>query len=66
MPDARIPEDMVDGYRDGFADERDEFPQASNRSDAYRHGWLNGRDDRLRAPRASAEVLRQQARELGA
>ena len=45
-------QDMVDGYLDGFEDDREEFPASlSNRGRAYRHGWLNGRDDRLHRPR---------------
>jgi hypothetical protein len=55
------PADMVDGYLDGFEDERDEYPAQSNRSEAYRHGWLDGRDDRLGTPRASAQVIRDEA-----
>jgi len=51
--------DMLEGYRDGYEDHRDALPEQSNRTEAYRHGWLNGRDDRLRAPRAAAAVIRQ-------
>jgi ribosome modulation factor len=52
-------DDMVEGYRDGLDDDRAECPASmSNRSHSYRHGWLNGRDDRLRKPRASAAELR--------
>ena len=53
--------EMVEGYRDGFKDNRDEFPMPSNRSAAYRHGWLNGRDDRRNRPRAPAAVLRERS-----
>jgi hypothetical protein len=53
--------DMMEGYWDGRDDERIEFPEQSNRSPAYRHGWLNGRDDRLHKPRDTAENLRRQA-----
>jgi hypothetical protein len=55
------PADMIDGYLDGFEDDRDDYPSQSNRSEAYRHGWLNGRDDRLGKPRASAQMLRDEA-----
>lgn len=35
--------EMMEGYHDG----RDGEPEpGNNRSDWYRHGWLNGRDDR--------------------
>ena len=50
-------DEMVEGYRDGFRDTRDEFPAHTNRPPTYRHGWLNGRDDRLRQPRASSAEL---------
>jgi len=53
--------DMMDGYFDGLADHRDEYPADSNRSASYAHGWRNGRDDRKRNPRATAEILREAA-----
>ena len=56
--------DMVEGYIDGMRDHRLEFPDSlSNRGAAYRHGWLNGRDDRIRNPRAGAVELRRAADE---
>lgn len=51
-------DDMLDGYRAGFTDERAEYPTHSNRSEAYKHGWLNGRDDRLNDPRDTAASIR--------
>jgi hypothetical protein len=52
-------DDMVEGYGDGFRDDRTEMPKSfANRSLSYRHGWLNGRDDRLNKPRATAVDLR--------
>ncbi len=55
-------EDMLDGYRDGFDDDRAELPESlSNRGAAYKHGWLNGRDDRVGKPRDVASVLRRRA-----
>ncbi|WP_334147851.1 hypothetical protein [Hyphomicrobium sp.] len=58
-------DEIIEGYRDGYADDRDELPASlANRSESYRHGWLNGRDDRLGRPRASAEAIRQRAREV--
>jgi hypothetical protein len=50
--------DMLEGYRDGYADDRAEMT-LGNRSGAYLHGWQNGRDDRLNSPRAAAAVIRQ-------
>lgn len=58
-----FPEDeMLTGYRDGRADDRDDLPtSAANRSPAYCHGWRNGRDDRVGLPRAGASDLRAEA-----
>lgn len=54
--------DMVLGYMDGKSDDRNEMPVSmSNRSYSYRHGWMNGRDDRINSPRASAAELRKMA-----
>ena len=58
--------EAMSGYCDGRADDRDEFPSHSNRSEAYRHGWLNGRDDRLGKPRATAQELRDIAADIEA
>lgn len=39
--------DMIDGYMDGFKDDRAAYPESlSNRSRSYKHGWLNGLEDR--------------------
>ena len=55
-------DDMLEGYFDGLRDDRLELPKTfSNRSRSYCHGWLNGRDDRTRNPRAPAYILRLQA-----
>jgi hypothetical protein len=54
-----LDEDVVAGYFDGFKDDRDELPAQTNYSRLYVHGWLNGRDDRLSSPRASAAELRE-------
>lgn len=52
-------DELTDGYLDGFNDERDAYPDSlANRGDRYRHGWMNGRDDRLGRPRASAAAIR--------
>jgi hypothetical protein len=52
-------DEMIEGYYDG----RDSTsPEPSgNRSYSYRHGFLNGRDDRSGKPRATAAELREQA-----
>ena len=55
-------DDMVAGYLDGLADDRDVLPDSlSNRSARYCHGWQNGRDDRVRRPRPPAAALRLEA-----
>ena len=54
----RAEAEMLEGYLDGRSDTRLEYPAQSNRSDAYQHGWLNGRDDRIHRPRLSAQTLR--------
>lgn len=54
-------DEMAQGYRDG-RDANSPEP-SSNRSHSYRHGFLNGRDDLMRKPRASAERLREEAAE---
>tara|TARA_R110000737_G_scaffold239142_2_gene251172 strand:- start:1875 stop:2264 length:390 start_codon:yes stop_codon:yes gene_type:complete len=58
-------DDMIEGYRDGFTDDPIDSAQdrMSNRSACYSHGWLNGRNDRIGRPRASAATLRSQAEE---
>jgi hypothetical protein len=46
--------EMVEGYRDGFADE----PEPSgNRSRAYWHGWLAGCGDRTGNPAPNLREL---------
>jgi hypothetical protein len=52
-------DEMLEGYLDGF--HPDAIEPGENRSEAYRHGWLNGRDDRLGVPRLPADVLRGRA-----
>ena len=51
--------DMVQGYLDGF-DANSPEP-SENRSESYRHGFANGRDDANGTPRASAQELRERA-----
>lgn len=49
------------GYSDGLSDKREALPQNTNYSTAYVHGRLNGRDDRMRKPRAPADDIRAAA-----
>ncbi len=51
--------EMCDGFRDGY-DLNVPMP-GPNRSAAYRHGFLNGRDDMAGFPRDSAANLRAKA-----
>jgi hypothetical protein len=53
-------DEMVEGYLDGFSDNRHNLPVHHNYSPIYAHGWLNGRDDRLGTPHAYAKMLRKQ------
>lgn len=62
MPD----DEIVEGYFDGRKSDLDELPEGSNRSDGYKHGWRNGRDDRKGSPRASADILRQEVADIAA
>lgn len=50
--------DMLQGYVDGLAGDPE---PGQNRSGSYRHGWLNGRDDRAHNPRAFTGTLRELA-----
>jgi hypothetical protein len=59
----RAHSEMIEGYLAGFKDTRDEM-ENSNRSEAYVHGWLNGRDDRVGKSRASYTTLRAEAERL--
>lgn len=55
-------QEMMDGYMDGLNSGSQEIPDChKNKSAAYRHGWLNGRDDRIHRPREKASVLRNRA-----
>lgn len=51
--------EIAEGYMDGLFDHRDVPPEQSNRSIAYWHGWLNGRDDRIGKPRKAAALIRR-------
>ena len=52
-------EEMYEGYRDGL--NPDSPKPSKNRSHSYLHGFANGRDDLLKRPRASAQLLREAA-----
>ncbi|WP_076866144.1 hypothetical protein [Bradyrhizobium mercantei] len=48
--------EMTEGYLDG---RKEDSPEPSaNRSQSYRHGFANGRDDLAKSPRLPAFVLR--------
>lgn len=50
--------DMVRGYLAGYRSGAPDLPDCHcAKSAAFRHGWLNGRDDRLGRPREVASVL---------
>lgn len=53
--------EMVKGYIAGFTSHLKAPPLICNWSVSYKHGWLNGRDDRLGKPRSSASILRKRA-----
>lgn len=54
---------MMDGYFAGLDSGSYELPECQkDKSAAFKHGWLNGRDDRLGKPRDRADVLRRRAR----
>lgn len=58
------PDDVLNGYLDGFRSGPEAGPPGPNRSELYRFGWANGRDDRKRMPRASAETIRAEGERL--
>jgi hypothetical protein len=59
MTRATAEREMFDGYLDGF--DLDTPEPSGNRSRSYRHGFGNGRDDRMGNPRAAAQTLRAMA-----
>jgi hypothetical protein len=52
-------DEMYEGYMDGLSAESPE--PSGNRTPAYIHGFLNGRDDRRGCSRAPAVALRIEA-----
>lgn len=54
--------DMVRGYIAGFNSGSLDIPACHDmQSTAFRHGWMNGRDDRVGQPRERYSVLRARA-----
>lgn len=54
--------EMMAGYMDGLDSGSEDLPDChKHKSASYRHGWLNGRDDRIHKPREKASVLRARA-----
>lgn len=59
-------EDMVLGYYAGYDSGAAELPEChKDASPAFKHGWLNGRDDRIGKPRERADVLKRRAKMMG-
>lgn len=55
-------DDMVAGYRAGCSSGAMELPDCyAKETVAFRHGWLNGRDDRVCRPRERYGVLKARA-----
>lgn len=55
-------DDMVAGYLAGFSSGSMRLPDCyANESPAFKHGWLNGLDDRSSKPRERYSVLRARA-----
>lgn len=55
-------DEMVEGYLAGLASQSIFFPECHEfKSAAFRHGWMNGRDDRVGLPRERASVLLRRA-----
>lgn len=61
MSEKYAPPDMIEGYLDGYNDDRKTLPDSlANRTYSYKHGWLNGRDDRMKKPRAPYQKVMKQ------
>ena len=54
--------ELMDGYLDGL--KSDSPSPSDNRTEAYRFGFANGRDDLNKKPRATAAKLREVAAQL--
>lgn len=55
-------QEVVDGYMKGIGGLSETLPECyDKKSAAWKHGWRNGRDDRLGRPRECASVLRRRA-----
>lgn len=59
----QVEQEMVEGYLSGLKDSNLGLPLLfKDKSVAFKHGWLNGRDDRVGKPRENdANVLRMRA-----
>jgi len=50
---------LIEGYLKGRNSSSLELPTCyDSKPSAFKHGWLNGRDDRIGVPRDKASVLR--------
>lgn len=57
-----VSDEMVRGYLAGLDSPSPELPDCLLRETAaFKHGWLNGRDDRIGKPREVCAVLRRRA-----
>lgn len=55
-------DEMVEGYLAGYKSGSYELPEChKGKSQAFKHGWLNGRDDGIQNPRDRASVLNARA-----
>jgi ribosome modulation factor len=62
MKSTKANPDIVEGYMDGISDKEIDFPERiANRSRSYKHGWRNGRDDRVSHPRKTFDELSRDA-----
>ena len=57
-----VQRELLHGYMDGF--DKDAIEPNDNRTEAYRFGWLNGRDDRIGEPRDTAKNLREELQSI--
>lgn len=57
MPEDLFDDEVLAGYLDGLDPASPE--PSENRSNSYRNGFANGRDDLRKVPRASAQTIRE-------
>lgn len=54
--------EMVDGHMAGFNDSSSELPERyKDKSVAFKHGWTNGKNDRMSKVPTGVDVLRRRA-----